>query len=779
MTIYERAKSIALAQVQAWLPGGYVEGGQWVVKNPTRHDRRAGSFKINLTTGAWNDYADDDAVGSDAISLYGYLNGLSNYDAANEILARYDPSYFPGKDDIKKSDTWHQLTRSHRDAPDLPPQRGEVMRWPLEIKCGQSWRVVMWIIRFVHSDGKKLDLPMTLWTDGKVYDWRKKALHGVKYPLYGLRGLIERPNARVVLYEGQKCPSVVQPVLGDDWVAVGWYGGAGNTHLTDWDPLIGREVWLSFDADGAGRKAIKTILDTHMVKAHMVYPPPGVATGWDHADAVTFDGWGKTELETVILADTSPAVQVTAAPENRPQRLEVEVSQEWREYVLDNIYIETQDKKGDVKYVTRPDWFFWICQEDQPIRNSIKYDYTTGTKATAYDSTDIYDANLEFRLRNLGIPANLITKSVKERMCGEILRMNSSFNRVADYIDTLIIQHPDTTDSVLDEFMSVLQFRADKNKNESADAYEARFTKVERHYRELFDKFFLRMHGRIKGTRKDENGEFMGLLENDIVPILEGPQEIGKTTLCRWLACDDELYIDLGSGLKQGFGSAETVKKIRGRLIAEIGEMKIMKNSDAVETIKSFISMKSATVDIKYVENQRDIPMTASFIGTSNPEQYLSDDTGNRRFWPVKLQGIDKDLIAKNHDLPMRLHAHYQKKALSMTKQEIYAACLPSKELRDFIEILRRDALITYSDYEVCLRIIKQWKEDNPLGGTYGQAELEKAALGLGYPSRISQRSFKQAMKDTGFYQERIYDANVGRAILTWCWPKKDDEIPF
>ena len=50
----------------------------------------------------------------------------------------------------------------------------------------------------------------------------------------------------------------------------------------------------------------------------------------------------------------------------------------------------------------------------------------------------------------------------------------------------------------------------------------------------------------------------------------------GKTTLVRWLAMDNDLYTDLGSGLKAKFGAAETVKKVRGKLLVEIGEMKVI-----------------------------------------------------------------------------------------------------------------------------------------------------------------------------------------------------------
>ena len=787
--IFERAKPIALGLVRTWLPGGYIEGGQWVVKNPTRNDTKAGSFKINLETGKWNDYADPDgAYGHDAVSLYGYLSGLRNYDAAREILEKYDPNYFPGADDKEdRKISWYQLTRGCKTPPELPKQSNETMRWPMEIHSGKNWRTVMIVVRTISQGGDKIDLPWTMWTDGKSTEWRKSALHGVLYPIYGLRALTERPNAPFILYEGQKVPAVVQPVVGDEYACIGWYGGAGNTDLTDWSPLVGREGYFCFDADAPGRKAILKIIDKYHVSCELVFPPRNVKKGWDHADAIR-DGWTKDDIIRSLKGESTAVVPVFAmdlpdsimSEENRPTRLDIPSNPDFNEYVWSSIY--KQDRQtGGIKL--DPGWFFWVVRNDPAIKNCIKYDYTTGTKSTSYESSDIFDANLEFRLANIGITANLVTKSIKERICGEIIRLNDKYNRVADYMDMLVGQYRDVKETVLDEFMRIFKFNVDRHYDEDPEDYIKRSVQVKELYKELFHKFFVRMHARIRGTRKDDNGDYRGLIENDIVPILEGPQNIGKTSMCRWLACNDELYIDLGSGLKQGFGAAETAKKVRGRLIAEIGEMKIMKNPELLETIKSFISAKVATVDIKYVETQRDIPMTVSFIGTSNPDQYLSDETGNRRWWPVKLHDIDKDYIQKKPDLPKRLHAYYTTLTLDMTLEQIFEMCRPSKELNDLMESMRKDALITYSDYDVCIAQIKLWRESNSVvGGTLSQAEIEKMAMADGYPTRISQRSFKRAMTDAGFVQERRFDKTIGASLLVWAWVPKSaysDEVPF
>lgn len=78
----------ALANVDVilrrWLPGGRVNGAEYVARNPRRNDRRLGSFKINTETGKWADFATGDR-GGDLVSLAAYLSGLSQVEAAREL----------------------------------------------------------------------------------------------------------------------------------------------------------------------------------------------------------------------------------------------------------------------------------------------------------------------------------------------------------------------------------------------------------------------------------------------------------------------------------------------------------------------------------------------------------------------------------------------------------------------------------------------------------------------------------------------------------------------
>ena len=82
-----RAALAALPVLLArWLPNGRREGGEYVALNPTRHDHHLGSFRINMRTGRWADFATGDR-GGDPISLAAYLSDLKQCEAAEKLAS--------------------------------------------------------------------------------------------------------------------------------------------------------------------------------------------------------------------------------------------------------------------------------------------------------------------------------------------------------------------------------------------------------------------------------------------------------------------------------------------------------------------------------------------------------------------------------------------------------------------------------------------------------------------------------------------------------------------
>lgn len=83
-TINRAALAALPAILRRLLPDGRIIGCEWVARNPTRGDRRPGSFKINLRTGRWADFATGDC-GGDPVSLFAYVEAVSQAEAARRL----------------------------------------------------------------------------------------------------------------------------------------------------------------------------------------------------------------------------------------------------------------------------------------------------------------------------------------------------------------------------------------------------------------------------------------------------------------------------------------------------------------------------------------------------------------------------------------------------------------------------------------------------------------------------------------------------------------------
>lgn len=81
-----KARPYTLAILQRALPGGKLVGHEYVTLNPRRSDKRLGSFKFNINNHKWQDFATIDKKGGDIISLWAYVYGISQSEAARQLL---------------------------------------------------------------------------------------------------------------------------------------------------------------------------------------------------------------------------------------------------------------------------------------------------------------------------------------------------------------------------------------------------------------------------------------------------------------------------------------------------------------------------------------------------------------------------------------------------------------------------------------------------------------------------------------------------------------------
>lgn len=122
----------------------------------------------------------------------------------------------------------------------------------------------------------------------------------------------------------------------------------------------------------------------------------------------------------------------------------------------------------------------------------------------------------------------------------------------------------------------------------------------------------------------------------DHVLILEGMQGKRKSSFVSALAkgwfTDDRITFD---------DPRKAVEMLKAKWIVEIPELQSFSKHE-VESIKSFFSRQTDRAREAYARRVDDYPRQCIFFGTTNDEHYLRDETGNRRFWPIK---VNKKLI--------------------------------------------------------------------------------------------------------------------------------------
>lgn len=114
----------------------------------------------------------------------------------------------------------------------------------------------------------------------------------------------------------------------------------------------------------------------------------------------------------------------------------------------------------------------------------------------------------------------------------------------------------------------------------------------------------------------------------DEMLVLVGPQGAGKSSLLA------KLGRDWFSDSLRTFENKEAGEHLQAGWIFEIGELSAMKKSE-VDEVKAFLSKTEDRYRVAYDRQVSEFPRKCVFFGTTNTRDFLRDETGNRRFWPV------------------------------------------------------------------------------------------------------------------------------------------------
>lgn len=677
-----------------WLPHGHKAGPEYKSVNPTRSDTREGSFSINTVTGRWGDFASGDA-GNDLVSLCAYLfHNNDQVAAAYEVGERLGIALPPrrgGKrsDSSPKAGAAPEQGSSSAESPEVKKRRAATEWVPQRVAPADAppvdkahvkrslpervWHyrdadgaTLGYVYRFRTSDGGKEVLPIC-WArhaTGGQQMWRWMHFAEPR-PLYGLDDLAGKPDATVLIVEGEKCADVARGLF-PDLAVLTWPGGTNAEHKADWSPLAGRKVIIWPDADAKREKLSKAEQGQGIDQAAKPYLPaahqpglkaalkiaerlhaldctvwlvelPAVGTlpdGWDVADMAAAGQIGAGDGEADQAWLRSSTKRWSPAPEEPPSESISTASEAAAEDGWVHRLLRTQ--KGDIERCVAN--VYDVLINDEAWRGKLGFDlhaqrivkladppYVNG-EAGDWTDIDTTHAGIWVTRRYRFAPG----KEIINQAIDAVAR-NRSFNPVQDWLlkELPAWDGEKRIGSWLERYAGVTPSPGNQAE-----------------YVRLISGWFL-----------------MGMIARALKPgckfdyslILEGPQGKKKSTLLNALVGDrwfSDVELDLGN--------KDAMMALQGKWLLEIAEMGALARSDEKRQ-KAFLSRRFDEFRVPFATSFVKLPRQLVFTGTTNEWEWNKDPSGGRRFWPVLVGELDIDgLLAVREQLFAEALTYYQ-----------------------------------------------------------------------------------------------------------------------
>lgn len=605
----------------SWFPSGKIRGHEFVVGDLAGNPGE--SLSINIRTGKWADFSSGDK-GGDLVSLYAAIHSLSQGNAAKRLSEQIGFTLSSERATTRPTTPAVSLRLGVPPEGTAPP----AMISPLHGEPSASWcyrnaagEVLFYVARYNTPDGKKELRPYSF--DLESNKWVAKSLPAPR-PLYGLELLAQRPEAPVLIVEGEKAADAARVIAGRVYVVITWPNGGKSVKNADWSPLYGRKKILIWpDNDDAGREAAALVASLLVMQCAEVkiidFDPTSCRVGWDAADALEsrhdwnwFVAWAKPCAKLVQRPVVQPEVLPPPAPPD-PVNDESERVSESRMMLYERLGVACSENGNPICNV---DNTLRVLEGWEAFKDLVWFDefhckYLTrwrSEKVREWNDTDDLEL-LVWLQREIGL------RRISDSMVNQAVRVFANRhprNEPRDWMESLKWDGEKRIDNAFVKFFG---------------------TKDSAYSRAASKNFWISLAARI----------FRPGCKADHMVILEGGQGKFKSTALaviggKWYSESHEQVTS-----KDFFAS------LQGSLIVEISELDAFSKAE-VNTIKKTITCQVDRFRPPYGRSTQDFPRQSIFVGSTNDENYLQDHTGGRRFWPIRIGEIDVAGLTANRE---------------------------------------------------------------------------------------------------------------------------------
>lgn len=242
----------------------------------------------------------------------------------------------------------------------------------------------------------------------------------------------------------------------------------------------------------------------------------------------------------------------------------------------------------------------------------------------------------------------------------------------------------------------------------------------------------------------------------DEMLILEGPQGSSKSTALAALMPDPNWFTD---DFTIGAGSKEVLEQTAGVWIVEVPELSGISKAD-INSLKAFLTRQRDKARKAYGRHAEERPRSFMVVGTTNEEKYLRDETGNRRFWPVKVKAGKVKALRQVRDQLWAEAAYFEATGEStFLDPELYHIEEKHQAARRVENPMVEQVLDIFGEYNNC----------------YIPAKEIWDAFGAQKDIRF-QMVFGKAMREAGFDKRQMSIPTAqGRKRLAYCYYKGDE----